>query len=239
MRYLGGKMRHTKWLKPTLSLLFWQHGCMSYYEPFVGGGSVIAAMSHLPTPRIGCDINASLILLLDAAANHGYVPTADVTREEWQRLKDDPAASKEKAWAGFAASYAGKWFQGFVGDKYRPSYLSPTTYLHATRTTFLRRVRHLRGVAFHHRPYTDTPPLTNALIYCDPPYASTTEYNAARGFDSAAFWEWAAMMSQHNCVVVSEWAAPDGWEPVVRVNSKTQLANAKAERVESLWKYGG
>lgn len=54
----------------------------------------------------------------------------------------------------------------------------------------------------------------NSLIYCDPPYKGTKEYNAAKksGFNSEDFWEWCTELTRKkHKVFVSEYTAPDEW----------------------------
>ena len=47
----------------------------------------------------------------------------------------------------------------------------------------------------------------NSVVYCDPPYAGTNQYNSAE-FDSCAFWQWARKATQIAPVYISEYTAP-------------------------------
>ena len=54
--------------------------------------------------------------------------------------------------------------------------------------------------------------LADAVIYCDPPYEDTAEYQAGRGFNHDEFWQWF-----RNCpyaVYVSSYKAPDDIKPL-------------------------
>ena len=50
-----------------------------------------------------------------------------------------------------------------------------------------------------------------SVIYCDPPYAGTTGYDA--DFNNDLFWEWCRTLSKRGCIVlVSEYMAPDDFK---------------------------
>jgi len=53
---------------------------------------------------------------------------------------------------------------------------------------------------------------TGSIVYCDPPYKSTTGYNG--NFDHIEFWDWCRVISINSSVFVSEYEAPDDFECV-------------------------
>lgn len=65
------------------------------------------------------------------------------------------------------------------------------------------------------------------VVYCDPPYASTDQYNAG-DFDSVAFWEWAR--TRDYPVYVSEYSAPDDFVSIWS-KEKRSLFNDKKNDV--------
>lgn len=81
----------------------------------------------------------------------------------------------------------------------------------------------------------------NALIYCDPPYASTTGYKGTGKFNHEQFWQWVREMSKENHVYVSEYVAPDDFKVVWQTQTTTDMRtkNGSSPRVEKLFKYKG
>lgn len=72
------------------------------------------------------------------------------------------------------------------------------------------------------------------VVYCDPPYAGTGQYNVG-DFDSAAFWEWVRLRAYP--VYVSEYSAPDDFVSIWS-KEKRSLFNGKkqsAVKVEHLF----
>ena len=83
--------------------------------------------------------------------------------------------------------------------------------------------------------YEDAKIPTNAVIYCDPPYANTGEY-AENNFDSAKFWRWAEEKAKHQPVYVSEYTAPDGWVSILDLPRKSTMAAEVSELPEYIEK---
>lgn len=76
-----------------------------------------------------------------------------------------------------------------------------------------------------------------AVIYCDPPYASTTGYRG--GFDSDEFWEYARMAARNNIVLVSEYTSPPDIPCIAAFPKKMGLRQANGEqqvRTEKLFR---
>ena len=71
------------------------------------------------------------------------------------------------------------------------------------------------------------------VVYCDPPYANTAQYNVG-DFDSVAFWEW--VRTRDYPVYVSEYGAPDDFVSVWskekrRLFSKSGLSKPSVEHL--------
>jgi len=71
----------------------------------------------------------------------------------------------------------------------------------------LQRLQRIDNLEFKCGSYHSVEIRENSVVYCDPPYANTAGYNG-RGFDSAAFLDWASK-SRHP-VFVSEYADLSG-----------------------------
>ena len=82
----------------------------------------------------------------------------------------------------------------------------------------------------------------NMLIYCDPPYANTTTYSACDKFDSNLFWKVMRRWSKNNKVIISEYSAPEDFQCVLEIPTKTiirDVNNKPLQSVERLFTYKG
>jgi len=63
----------------------------------------------------------------------------------------------------------------------------------------------------------------NSIIYCDPPYAATTEYRDT--FDQAQFWDWCRQQSKAgHQVFISEYNAPEDFKCIWEKGAKTTFS---------------
>lgn len=194
MRYLGGKSRLAKHIAPIIE----SHRApgQAYLEPFVGGGSILCAVGG---ERVACDLNQALITMWTALRD-GWDPPEVLDEEEykWIKMMRDPA-DPLTAFAGFGCSFAAKWFGGYARG---------ADFAGQARRVLLKQREKMKGITFHHCSYLDLRP-TGLVVYCDPPYADTTSYDATGDFDSGLFWDTMFEWAKDNTVLVSEFSAPD------------------------------
>ena len=216
MQYFGGKQRVAARLAEVLRPAALR--CGAYVEPFVGGASMMAAVD-VPCRRIGADANAAIICMWEALAS-GWEPPAEVSEGLYNTVRalavlGDPLT----AFVGFGCSFAGKWFGGYArgGDA--------RNYAANAASSLRRKAKGLRGVEWRHTDYRDLDYPPGCLIYCDPPYAGTTEYAGVKGaFDTAAFWDFCRVKSRDgHAVFVSEYKAPDDALLVLEVKSRLDI----------------
>ena len=145
---------------------------------------------------------------------------------------------------GFLASFNGKGFQGGFakpgyektknGERYRD-------YYRESKDNLLKQAQQplYKDIHFKCHDYRDYNP-KGYVIYCDPPYAQTTQYSNSKSFDYDEFWEWCRKQSERNIILISELQAPDDfdviWEGSV---SRSLNASGKSRAVEKLFKYKG
>jgi DNA adenine methylase len=224
MQYHGGKARQAKRIGAYLKTL----GNGRYYEPFVGGGSVLAQVAEHFNEVYASDIHPDLILMYQAL-QQGWVPPTEVSEAEYQRLRyAEPSALR--GFVGFACSFGGKWFGGYARG-------GTPNYAHTGVDSLMRKATHIRTATFRCRDYRQLSPAARDVIYCDPPYAKGAQLTQSRGFDSGLFWGTMAQWSKAGAiVVVSESQAPDGWQTVMDTSSVLSLGvyNDKVVRTEHL-----
>lgn len=226
MQYLGGKSRTYKEICAFLESV--RQPNQPFVEPFCGACWITQGMSG---PRYASDANQALITMWKALQS-GWVPDDTVSREQHSWYKQhQPVDDPMTAVVGFGYSFGGDWFCGYCTHENKAQHLGNP------KNTLLKKMKNLQGVKFKHQSYLDVS-VDNCLIYCDPPYASTTRYSAVDSFDSNLFWqtmrEW---VNKGNTVVVSEYVAPDDFVCVWSKQTKTEIRTkeGRADRIEKLF----
>jgi DNA adenine methylase len=230
MQYHGGKARQAKQIGAYLKTL----GNGRYYEPFVGGGSVLAQVAEHFSEAYASDIHPDLILMYQAL-QQGWVPPKEVSEAEYQRLRyAEPSALR--GFVGFACSFGGKWFHGYARDDPRPG---RRPYAVRSQETLMTRAPGIKLANYCCQDYRSLAAMPGDVIYCDPPYLNGTSMAQSPKFNSVEFWrvmqQWVAMGAH---VLVSETVAPGGWEDVLRMPTTLALGlhNDKSVRNEILFR---
>lgn len=211
MRYIGGKARQARRIADAM--LARRGETWAYLEPFLGAASVATLMAP-EFDRVKLTDRHLDIPHLWRAIRDGWVPPTEMDVGQYTRLSH-AAPSALRAWAGFAASYNGKWFGGYGPTA--PS--AGRDYLAEAQRAALRKAPGLQGATIHWADYRQHLPGEGWLVYCDPPYADTMGYYGGGlppTFDHEEFWAtmntWADLGAR---VFVSEYTAPEGWTSVL------------------------
>lgn len=236
MRYIGGKSKIAKAIAQTI--LEATDSRAFYYEPFVGGGSVLGRLAPHFQKTVASDLSEDLILMWQKL-QEGWVPDEVVSEFDYAALKDsEPSALR--GLVGFGGSFGGKWFGGYARGGFGSDGKPRNHQWESARAAMkIRDAIEGSDVDFWAGSYISACPPAGAVVYCDPPYADTTGYSAVGGFDSAQFWRvmdyWVAR-GVH--VFVSEYSAPEGWAVVWEKEhrqSLTTTAQGRPVTVERLF----
>jgi DNA adenine methylase len=85
---------------------------------------------------------------------------------------------------------------------------------------------------FYNKSYDEVKIKPNSIIYCDPPYIGTAEYDDP--FDHQAFYDWCDR--QESPVFVSEYEVRDKrLVPIFKINKRSNLGGKKQVKVEKLF----
>lgn len=167
------------------------------------------------------------------ALQKGWVPPKNISMGDWKYLKkcqdiEDPALV---AFAGFMCSFGGKWFAGYAKNKKGDNYADRGSRM------LVKQILNLKDVLFKFSSYLDLEIPNKSIIYCDPPYAGTTQYKM--NFNHERFWAWCIEKSNEgHSVFISEYSAPDCFIPVCELEHATRLdRNQEKRRVEKLFKF--
>jgi DNA adenine methylase len=228
LQYLGGKKRIAKDIVNFLNPYLLNKSY--YFEPFVGSCAILENITGIK--RYASDKNEYLIELYKSLQT-GWMPPENISENEYQYVRANKDQNKAlTAFCGIGCSYSGKWFGGYCRDK-----KTTRNYALNAHNTLLKQLPKIQDVVFEYKNYKDCKP-KNALIYCDPPYANTTKYDLFDGFDSHEFWNIMRKWSTNNKIFISEYVAPDDFECVLEIETRTDLKNKSGKmipRVERLF----
>jgi hypothetical protein len=98
----------------------------------------------------------------------------------------------------------------------------------------LQRLQHLDRLTVSRRDYRDLHIPAEAVLYCDPPYASTAGYGAA--FDHRAFYAWCRSVGKRFPLFVSEYWMPSDFRRVAEfevraIAGATTNAQTRIEKI--------
>lgn len=231
MRYQGGKYRLSKRIARIVEEL--RSPGQIYYEPFCGSCVVAEKISGI---RIASDINPYLIALF-RQLQAGWSPPTTIDEGFYSLVKNNmnnmsPAIV---AFVGIGCSYGGKWFGGFARDKKGTRDLANETY-----RNLIKQRDKIDDIAFSCWDYRDLNP-SNAIIYCDPPYANTTQDGYICDFNHEEFWDVMRKWGENNTVLVSEYSAPEDigilteWSHGTALNNQSGDNTWKNNRTERLF----
>lgn len=236
MKYMGGKSRIANELKDIIETIMKENNINVYVEPFVGGCNVVDKIDA-PT-KIAGDENKYLIGMWSALRD-GWLPPEDISKEEYDKIRanKDEYPPELVAVAGFCASFNGRWFSGhYSGSAEVEADGSIRNYYKSTVKGMIAHKETIQGIDFRAGSYTQFSNVEGALIYCDPPYASTTGY-MDNGFDNSAFWDWVRVMSKKNIVLVSEYTGTNGVKSIYKKELEVNFRGAQSKVIEQLFTF--
>ena len=216
MRYQGGKSRIARQLAEKIREL--HPIATEIWEPFCGGGAMTLALAKVGFRVHASDNHEDLILMWQALMRNEMEPFADVTREEHTALKH-ATPSARRGFVRFGGSFGGDFYGGFGvdvknGDGHQP-------WQEAQRAVIKLKDR---DINFTKQDYSAVP--STVLVYADPPYSETYDYQG-RIFDHSAFWQW--VRARIGPTFVSELTGPEDLSIVWRREHKSQMVSNVAK----------
>ena len=233
MKFHGGKSKYKKFIVPILQELINKHEAKKIFILFCGGANIEDELISENTIH-SSDNSETLIELLKHVQEGGELP-AEVSKELYSDVRSNKNTDKYEKWfigaVGYLASFNGRYFKGGYARKQ-----SNRDYYDEAKRNLLKQAPKLKNIEFSCKDYREVDIPTGSLIYCDPPYEDTKEYDEA--FDHETFWKWAREKSQNNIVVISEEQAPTDfvciWQQEVK---RTMKPAASKKAVEKLFIY--
>ena len=151
-----------------------------------------------------------------------------VSESQYRYVKDHKDEDEVlTGFVGFTCSFGGRFFEG-----YARSHKTFRNYAKSGKKSLLRDNECLKKVKFTCNDYRDVALPDGCIIYADPPYNNTTQYENVR-FNSNDFWEYAREVSKTHLMFISELSAPDDfisiWQkPITRTLDRNKSNQFKA-----------
>ena len=155
--------------------------------------------------------------------NSTFIPPDKISEEEYKIIKNTPP-SPLRGFVGFGCSFSGKWFGGYARCRTKPR-----NYCGEAKRTLLKKIENLKDVTFYNYSYDYWLP-SNCLVYCDPPYFGTTEYNGTDKFDYHNFYDWCRKVAKTNLIYISEYQMPPDFKCVLEIQTKTDMSNKEGNK---------
>lgn len=228
MKYMGSKSKIKKDILPILQKTIDDNNIPTYIEPFVGGANIIDSIKC--QNKIGGDKSETLIELLKYVRDGGELPS-EVSKELYDEVRRNKNNDKYDKWfigaIGYLASYNGRYFDGGYAKTIITKTGATRNYYDEAKRNLENQSKYLQGIDFVCGEYTQFSNISNSLIYCDPPYKDTKQYNTSKNFNHDMFWEWCRTMSKNNIVIISEEKAPKDFICIWEQNVKRTIDNNK------------
>ena len=214
MKYQGNKNRIVKDILPII--LADRKPGQWYVEPFCGSCSVL---QNVTGPRIGSDKNKYLIAMWKSLVEGKEMPKR-IERDYYSDVRDCFNGRNSRydddiiGWVGYMGSYNGRFFDGgYSGHNVMASNGKARDYISENIANTLQQPQFLKDVVWQSGDYFAIDIPEGSLIYCDPPYKDTKQYQFSHNFDYQKFYDWCRKMAADgHTVFVSEYNMPDDFE---------------------------
>lgn len=249
--YQGSKNRLAKYIIPLLNKLIQANGCTLFIDACCGGANIIANTKYqiVCKTKYAFDNNKYLIALFDKV-KFDDLEYIHIDENEYKKVKQEFLLGNNTyenwyyGYVGFLFSYGTVFMDSYArgnDNKGNPRNMGKERY-----TNLLNQKEALKDTIFTVQNIFDInldKLNKNMLIYIDPPYKDTKQYNRQK-FDTENFWNLVREMSKRCIVVVSEYLAPNDfitiWEKdlLQNINRKAldrQIATEKLFVIKNYW----
>ena len=230
---MGSKARISKDIIPIIQSYINDNNIDTYIEPFVGGANIIDKIEC--KNKYGYDSNEYLIAFWEAI-QRGWSPLeVEMSRDLYNNIKNNKAKYPQHVvgLAGFCATYNSKWFGGYAGIV-KTKIGTERNYYDESVRNILKQKDNIENIIFECASYENIKEKNNCVIYCDPPYESTTSYKDSINYND--YWNWIREMSKNNYVICSEYNAPKDFDCIWSKDLITTLdKNSRSKATEKLF----
>lgn len=175
--------------------------------------------------RYFSDLNHDVIMMW-CALQDGWIPPTTITEEQYAKIRKSKGPSALRGFAGTHCSFGGLFLNTYARSA------DGCNFAQQGSRVMRRRIRTMGSNS--HWMYCDyreaiTGRLDADVVYCDPPYAATTEYTVG-SFNHEEFWQFVREHSDGTRrILVSEYVAPADFTVVLETTSRMGLATKSAD----------
>jgi site-specific DNA-adenine methylase len=199
-----------------------------YIELFCGAAGVLRYMTSHIKKCYANDICKDMIMLLNSVKNETF-DNPKITKEKWLEYKYSKKSSAERAFAGFACSYSGIFFNGYIPDPKN----NDMEY-----SSLLKLAPRIQNVKFSNKSYDiflsdfKFDRTKKYIIYLDPPYRGTSCQPWPK-FDSDRFWTICRKLGKMKNVklFISEVSAPSDFKCIYTLKRRNGMHNITSNKI--------
>lgn len=228
MTIQGSKVKYAKYIVPILNQCITDNNINTCVDICCGGANIIKTINC--ENRIAIDKNPYLIALWKELQNPNFEFPSFPTRDDWDRCKN---GLETRDWyTGLVQIFTSYLARGFGGgyNKQEKQYWGRVH-------TVQKDLPYIKTIDFRHDDFNAMLEFKNALIYVDPPYEGTKQYDISKNFPYINFWETIRQASKNNWVFVSEQHAPVDFIPIWSLDTSRQLQGNITSCTENLFIY--
>ena len=207
MKYFGGKNRSGKLIASKLNNIIKEKEIENYVELFVGSGGVF---KHIKCENKIINDKEPLIIEFHKHISSGgkieleyedYYKDLEPVYNEFKKGNYGDTPLGVVGYVAYQCSFGGKKFGTFARDKLEKG--RKRDYFKNGLSSLLKK-QNYKNTKILNLDFRDVQIPPNSLIYCDPPYKSTSGYTVE--FDNAFFENYINELSKDNIVIISEYS---------------------------------
>jgi DNA adenine methylase len=173
-----------------------------------GGGGVTHRLADVADRVIAVEYHLGLVNLM-RAVQAGWVPPSDVSRAEYERLREADQTEPLTAFVGFGVSFGGKLWGGYANPgKPRPKVLAGDNPARESSRSLRKASRANVDHVCADATVWELPDGVE-VVFIDPPYEGTAGYRDTPAQPAGTWWRRAqALADQGVAVYLTEYAQP-------------------------------
>lgn len=220
MKYMGNKQRI---VDDILKIIFnYANPTNTFVDLFCGSCAIIEKVPDTFI-KIANDKNKFLIEMFKSLVNGNEYPKV-ITKNAYDTRRDLYNLSKrhlvltaedyaEIGWYGWMASFNGRFFSGgYSGHNVLLKNGKTRDYITEQINNTLKSIPKLKNINFISEEYDKVDIPQGSIVYCDPPYKDTKQYETSKNFDYEKFYNWCRKNKEQYQIFISEYNMPEDFK---------------------------
>ena len=184
MTIQGSKVKYAKYIIPILQKCIDDNEITTFIDCCCGGANIIKLITC--KNKIAIDNNPYLIALLQEMQKNDFNFPDHMTREDWDRCK---SGKESRDWfVGLCSIFCSYFTRGFNAGYCNDNHPGGRNYYEGRVTTAKKDLPLIKNINFIYGDFSIINNFSNAVIYCDPPYLNTKQYDG-QNFNYESFYK--------------------------------------------------